>query len=251
MELRLKYNEHATHSLYAAFIRGNSPAIWLQEMNTWQIPLTQLVCYIISNNNNPVDAAGLFVIFNKEQVPGILQVKQPYTVMGGKLYIPVDAELAPAISEKELQSLLMWDCQVFHPTLGFIGFERKDQVALPELLQYTEPTDINWEYAHKGNSPFIPLHQINVQQLTADEIFGSEKGSVGNKPLTDIPKGNDVPSFLNNKIAEGLLKGAYWLLRGLGSIFSTSGGVAGSMMLPSGGGGGMEGFVGDPGFFGY
>lgn len=254
MELTLKYNEHATHSLNAAFIRGNSPAIWLQEMNAWQIPLTQLVCYIISNNNNPVDAAGLFVIFSKKQTPGILQVKQPYTLKGGKLYIPVDAELAPAISEKELQSLLIWDCQVFHPTLGFIGFERKDQVALPGLLQYTEPADINWEYAHKGNSPFIPLHQINVQQLTVDEIFESEKESISNKPLTDIKKANDndVPSFLNNKIAEGILKGAYWLLRGLGRIFSTSGGVAGSVMPPLGGGGGMEGASGGSGsgFFG-
>src|SRR5690242_8149573 len=123
MELALKYNEHATHSLNAAFIRGNNPAIWLQEMNTWQIPVTpQLVCYIILQNSNPFDAAGLFVIFNKKQTPGILQVKQPYTVKGGKLYIPLNAELTPAISEKELQSLLMWDCQVFHPTLGFIGF---------------------------------------------------------------------------------------------------------------------------------
>lgn len=228
MELALKYNEHATHSLNAAFIRGNNPAIWLQEMNAWQIPLTpQLVCYIISQNNNPVEAAGLFVIFNKKQTPDILQVKQPYAVKGSKLYIPINAELTPAISEKELQSLLMWDCQVFHPTLGFIGFERKDQVVLPELLQYTEAVEINWEYAHEGNSPFIPLQQINVQQLTTDEIFESVKGSIGNKPLTDLPNNNDVPSFLNNKIAEGILKGAYNLLSGAGSGGGGKGGSSG------------------------
>jgi tetratricopeptide (TPR) repeat protein len=200
MELTLKYNEHVTHSLNAAFIRGNKPAAWLHEMNAWQIPLTQLVCYIISQNNNPVEAAGLFVIFNKEQTPAILQVKQPYTVMGCRLYIPIDAELTPAISEKELQSLLIWDCQVLHPALGFIGFERKDRVALPDLLQYTAPKDINWEYAQEGHSPWIPLHQINVQRLAIEDIFEMLKGSVGSKPLTDIPRSNNKSSGVFGRI---------------------------------------------------
>lgn len=229
MELTIKYSEHAAHSLSAAFIRGNNPAVWLQEMNEWQIPLLQLVCYIVSQNNNPVEAAGLFVVFNKEQMPGMVQVKQPYTVLGGKLYIPIDAELSPAISERELQSLLMWHCQVLHPTLGFIGFEKHDRIALPDLLQYTPPKDINWEYAQPGNGPFIPLHQINVQRLTAEEIFESVKETIGNKDLLDIPKSNkkDVPSILNNKIAEGLLKGTYNLLKGIGSILPSSGGGSG------------------------
>jgi tetratricopeptide (TPR) repeat protein len=241
MELTIKYNEHATHSLSAAFIRGNSPAIWLQEMNAWQIPLTKLVCFIISQNNNPVEAAGLFVIFNKEQTPGIVLVKQPYTIVAGKLYIPIDAELIPAISEKELQTLLIWDRQVLHPTLGFIGFEKKDRIALPELLHFTEPGNVNWEYAQAGNSPWIPLHEINIQELTADEIFESVKEMIGNKPLSDIQASgnNDVPSFLNNKIAEGLLKGAYSLLSGLGAVSSIPGGA-----LPSSGGGGVGGSSG-------
>lgn len=245
MELTLKYNEHATHSLNAAFIRGNNPAIWLQEINTWQIPVTQLVCYIISQNNNPAEAAGLFVIFNKEQTPGHLLVKQPYTVMGGKLYIPVDAELSPAISEKELQSLLMWHCQVMHPALGFIGFEKKDQVELAALLQYTTPKDINWEYAHAGHSPWIPLHHINVQRLSAEEIFDDVKDAIGSKPLIDIPKSNkrDVPPILNNKITGGLLKGAFTLLKGLGAIASIPGGIIGGPggLIPSSGAAGGSG----------
>jgi tetratricopeptide (TPR) repeat protein len=252
MELTVKYNEHADHSLNAAFIRGNNPAIWLQEMSAWQIPLRQLVCYIISQNNNPVEAAGLFVIFNKEQTPAVLQVKQPYTVTGGRLYIPIDAELTPAISEKELQSLLIWDCQVFHPALGFIGFERKDRVALADLLQYTAPNDTNWEYAQAGNSPWIPLHQINVQRLTIEDVFDSVKESISSKPLTDIPKSNknEVPSLLNNKVAEGLLKGAFALLSGLGAITSIPGGIIGGMMPSSGGGSvGRSTGSGTPGFF--
>ena len=219
MELSLKYNEHATHPLSGAFIRGNTPDGWLREMNAWQIPLEQLVCFIISQNNNPVDAVGLFVIFRKEQLPGMLQVRHPYTVLGGKLFIPIDGELSPAVSEAELQSLLMWDYQVFHPTIGFIGFEKSDRITLADLLQYTEAEPINWGYAHAGQLPWIPLHQINVQQLSAEEVFESIKESISSKPLTEIPKSKkDAPSWLNNPVAEGLLKGTYKLLGGLSSI---------------------------------
>jgi tetratricopeptide (TPR) repeat protein len=220
MELSLKYNEHATNTLSGAFIRGNSPDGWLQEMNAWRIPLEQLLCFIISQNNNPVEAAGLFVIFRKEQLPGILQVRHPYTVLGGKLFIPIDGELSPAVSEAGLQSLLIWDYQVFHPTIGFIGFEKSDRIELADLLQYTEAETINWGYAHAGQLPWIPLHQINVQQLAAEEVFDAIKESINSKPLTEIPKSNkkDVPSWLNNPVAEGLLKGTYKLLSGLSSL---------------------------------
>ncbi|OQP65949.1 hypothetical protein A3860_15275 [Niastella vici] len=214
MRLSLKYNERATHPLSAAFVRGSAPDVWLQEMNAWHIPLQQLVCFIISQNNNPLEAAGLFVIFKKEQMPGLFQVRHPYTVMGGKLYIPIDAELSPAISEPELQSLLIWDCQVFHPTIGFIGFERSDRIVLADLLQYLEPSPVNWEYAHAGQQPWVPLHQVGIQQLSTEQVFESVKESISNKPLTEIPKSNkkDVPGWLNNRVAEALFKGLYKLL---------------------------------------
>ncbi len=220
MELILKYNEHATQALSGAFIRGNTPDIWLREMNAWQIPLEQLVCFIISQNNNPVDAAGLFVIFKKEQLPALLQVRHPYTVVGDKLFIPVDGELSPAVSEQELQSLLMWDYQVFHPSIGFIGFERSDRIALADLLQYTSPNAIDWGCAHAGQLPWIPLHQIRLQQLEADEVFESIKESINNRPLEEIPKANkkDHPRWLNNPVSEALLKAAYFLVSKLSSI---------------------------------
>ena len=220
MQLTLKYNEHASHVLSGAFIRGNTPGIWLQEMTAWNIPLEKLVCFIISQNNNPVDAAGLFVIFTREQLPAILQVRHPYTVLGGKLYIPVNGELAPAISEQELQSLLIWDYQAFHPTIGFIGFERSDRIELADLFQYREPRNIYWGNAHAGNAPWIPLHLIGIQRLTAEEVFESIKEHISNKPLEEIPKANqsEVPSWLNNPIARGLFKGVFSIISGLSSI---------------------------------
>jgi tetratricopeptide (TPR) repeat protein len=144
---------------------------------------------------------------------------------------------------------------VLHPAIGFIGFEKKDQVELSALLQYTAPKNINWEYAQAGHSPWIPLHQINVQRLTAEEIFDDVKDSIGNKPLIDIPKSNkrDVPPILGNKIGGVILRGAFALLSGLGAIASIPGGIIGGLggLIPSSGGGGGVGRSsgsGRPGF---
>lgn len=220
MELTLKYNEHAVQPLSGAFIRGNTPGQWLQEINGWNIPVNQLDCFIISQNNNPFDAAGLFVIFNKDQLPNGLQVRQPYTVKGGKLFIPIDAELSPAITEQELRSLLIWDCQVFHPAIGFIGFEQSDRIALADLLQYTEPKTTDWGFAQEGQSPWIPLHQISVQRLTTEELFESIKENINNKPLTEIPKANkkDYPVWLNNPLSKALFKGAFLIISKLSAL---------------------------------
>lgn len=220
MQLTLKYNEHATQALSAAFIRGSDPGAWLQEINAWQVPLDKLVCFIIASANNPANAAGLFVIFSKGQLPGLLQVMHPYTMLGRKLYLPVNAELSPAISEQELQSLLIWDYQVFHPTIGFIGFEKSDRINLADLLEYAAPRNVYWGYAQAGRQSWVPLQQIGVQQLTAEEVFDSFKEHISNKPLTDIPKSNkrEVPGWLNNPFASGLFKGVFTVLSGLSSI---------------------------------
>jgi tetratricopeptide (TPR) repeat protein len=241
MQLTLKYKEHATHVLSGAFIRGNTPGIWLQEINAWQLPLNKLVCFIIAENNNPANAAGLFVVFSKDQMPGMLQVKHPYTVLGKKLFIPVNAELSPAISEQELQSLLIWDYQVFHPTIGFIGFERSDRINLADLLQYQEPRNVYWGYARPGHQPWIPLRQINVEQLTAEQVFDSFKEHISNKPLDEIPKSNkkEVPAWLNNPVASTLFKKSFSFLSKLSSLIpkgsSESSGSPGSAAGSEGG----------------
>ncbi|OQP46904.1 hypothetical protein A4H97_05125 [Niastella yeongjuensis] len=251
MHITLKYNEHAAHVLSGAFIRGNTPDVWFQEINAWQIPLEKLVCFIIAQNNNPTDAAGLFVIFSKGQMPGLLQVRHPYTVLGKKLFIPVDAELSPAVSEQELQSLLIWDYQVFHPTVGFIGFEKSDRIDLAGLLQYKEPRNIYWGYAQPGLRPWLPLRQISVQQMTAEDVFESFKEEINNKPLTDIPTSNEreVPAWLKNPIVGKFFEKVFDMLNGSDSKTpeESSGAMAGK---ESGKSGQASGKDKKPGLFG-
>jgi tetratricopeptide (TPR) repeat protein len=219
MQLNLKYNEHASYALSGAFIRGNSPAIWLHQLDAWKIPLHSLLCFIIAQNNQPHQAAGLFVIFKQGHLPNLLQVMHPYRAVAGKLFLPIDAELTPEVTEHELKSLLIWDYQVFHPAHGFIGFEKTDRISLTDLLQYPDPNPVSWEYANPGQPAWIRLHEIRVLPPSVEDLFESIKEFVSSKPLEDIPYANEEKDSsvkdLTNAIRRAVLKGGLNTLKAL------------------------------------
>jgi tetratricopeptide (TPR) repeat protein len=219
MQLKLKHNEHATHTLGGAFIRGQAPAVWLREIDSWKIPPGELVCFIIAQNNQPTEAAGLFVVFQPGKLPNLLQVQHPYAVIAAKLFIPLEAEITPQVSESELRSLLIWDYQVFHPAFGFIGFEKSDQIQLIDLLQLAAPLPEGWHHAHPGQSPWMHLQQINVQPVEPDAIFESVKEAINSKSLEDIPgvknKEGSALSKLLNPLGQASLKGGLFVTNGL------------------------------------
>jgi tetratricopeptide (TPR) repeat protein len=216
MQLRLKYNEHATQQTAGAFIRGNSPLEWLAVISEWNVDPLQLQCFIISQNNDPQKAAGLFVLF-KSKPHALSSLAHAYALVGSKLFIPVDAELSPQVSDDELKSILLWDYQVLHPVLGCTGFDKSDEVQLADMIQYQLPTTGNWNYAEPGLQPPPKLRQINIHQPTPEEVFENVKDEVNSKYIKDIPQETkDTPlSRAMDSLARAGLKGGLFLAGGI------------------------------------
>ena len=125
MELKLSYTEGNKQIIAGAFVPGVSAADWFQELNRWQTDISEMRCFAMPQNINNTECIGLFVIFGKQQPP-IDKLRYPYSPAGNKLFIPFNAELKPVVSTDELDALLLWDIQVFHPVIGLVGFEDKD-----------------------------------------------------------------------------------------------------------------------------
>lgn len=223
MQLKLKYNEHATHPVAGAFIRGNTPREWLAAISEWNADLHQLKCFIISQNNDPKKAAGLFVIFTSKS-PALSSLAHGYALFGKKLFIPVDAELSPQVSEDELKSILIWDYQVLHPVLGCTGFDSADEVKLADMIDYPLTQSGHWIYAEEGLHPTPKLRQVNIHQPTPEEVFEEVKDEVNSKDIKDIPKEDkDTPlSRTLDSIARGGLKGGLFLVGGIIKMFGSS-----------------------------
>ena len=87
-----------------------------------------------------------------------------YTCLANQLYIPVHAELYPPVSSTELQKILLWQVQFFHPTIGLVGFEKKDRLNIADLITITEPVNQSWYFAHP-DSNYFGVGKINNDQL--------------------------------------------------------------------------------------
>lgn len=186
LTLGLQYSEQQQPAIAGAFIHGHTAEIWLREINSWGISMNQLKALLVAANKQSVTAAGLFVLLPQTFVTPASNIRHPYQLLGGKLFIPVDATLTPAITTPELSRLLIWDWQLFHPAIGFIGFEEKDIINISDLLLLTAPQPSDWEYARMGIAPRIKLNRIGVS-ATETDIFSELKTIIGNQPLSALP----------------------------------------------------------------
>ncbi|MCF6406947.1 hypothetical protein L3C95_28870 [Chitinophaga filiformis] len=186
MELQLSYNPQTRHKTNAAFLRGNSAEQWFREMNDWQIPLKGLTCFLLPEHKNTMTPGGLLVIF-KDHVPAPGKISHPYGAINGNLFIPVDATLTPALSPEEMRTLLIWHVQVFHPVIGFVGFDKEDQRAISSFLAPGHARERSWDYAHPGIPPLAHLHTISVampEQLELTDLLNHGQITL---PLSELP----------------------------------------------------------------
>ncbi len=186
MQLALQFNPHTQRKVAAAFLPGGVPGMWLREINDWGIAVEQLTCFIVPQQLHTVQAAGLLVIFPEGMAPAADALRYAYGSVAGKLFLPVNADLTPALTLPELQQLLVWDYQLYHPAIGFVGYEAADRLPLADLLAWPAPRDTDWTYAHPGLPTMPPLEQIGILQLNSAQVVEYLQEAVGQRPLADI-----------------------------------------------------------------
>jgi len=201
MELQLRYNNDAQLPVAAALLYGNSTTAWLKEIDRWQISPGELSCYILPQSVSCIDPAGLFVIFNNPASVRQIDLLHPYACISNKLYIPCHATLFPQLAVAELDRLLLWPIQVFHPTIGLVGFEESSFVNISDLFVYPTIKQSNWTLADPGLAGKPELQQIIVTPRSAENIMDEIKTAIGQKPIEEIIP----PEEKTNPVLENIL----------------------------------------------
>lgn len=202
MILELQHIESSNQSVSGAFLRGSDVRLWLLEIGRWNISTNDLGCYIIPQTVHSTEAAGLFVTFKNAEICKKLDLLEPYYCIAQKIFIPTDTKLYPEVTSEELNTILLWELQVFHPAIGLTGFEKKDQVHLAELFDYGQGLQTDWSFVHPGLPDRPLLMQIMVPQPSSAEIIDAIKESIDAKPLEDIPLKKDSSTTLLGKILD-------------------------------------------------
>jgi tetratricopeptide (TPR) repeat protein len=215
MELQLSYNPQTRHQTNAAFLRGNSTEQWFREINNWQIPLKGLTCFLLPEHKNAMAPGGLLVIFS-DQVPAEGKILHPYAAINGNLFIPVDANLTPALTPAEMRELLIWHVQVFHPAIGFIGFDKEDEQPLDSFLLPAQAVEKSWDHAHPGMPPVAYLHTISVAMPAGLELTDLLNNGQITLPLSELP-GKRPRRSLFMRFIDWMVR---WFLRFLLAMFN-------------------------------
>jgi hypothetical protein len=203
MELSLIHQIGQNTNVAAAFIRGKTPQTWLKMLDFWQISIEKLLLFAIPESMHTAQPAGLFVIFETGKIPDLNKIQYPYQKIGQKLFIPTQSRLFPEILPQELNELIYWEFQVFHPHIGMIGFEEKDQIQNYDLLEFTVSSTKDWSLAENGIPNFPRLSQISIQKPENEEgdfLLDSLKGEIGTKSLKNIiSKDNNNNEYNENE----------------------------------------------------
>lgn len=200
MVLELQHSKISLYPPSAAIIRGGSPAEWLREISTWQIPIEDLECYILPSSISNISPAGLFVIFRKEIAGQKHHLLDTYGEFAKGIYLPVNSALTPATTAEELKKICLWKVQVFHPHIGLIGFETSDQLNLIDLINTESDAGKDWSFAHPGIPARPAFTQINILQPGVQEIIDDFKKEIDAKPFSEILKKNEQKNGLLYKI---------------------------------------------------
>lgn len=201
MELQLRYNSDIQLPANAALLHGGSAVEWLSQISLWGIDAGEVSCFIMPKSIGSLEPTGLFVIFNDPALIKNIDLLHPYSCIGNRLYIPCNASLVPKVTAPELDQLLLWNLQVFHPVTGLVGFEENSEVNIADLFIYPQVKNKDWSFADPGLADKPPLQQIIVTPLAAETVMDEIRSDIGQKPIEDIIP----PKEKNNPILESIL----------------------------------------------
>ncbi|SMO91792.1 hypothetical protein SAMN06265171_11219 [Chryseobacterium rhizoplanae] len=128
MELRIKPFPKNNYPKKGLLIRGSSPVVWLQEMETLGINVSQVTSYAIPANS-PDLLYGCFLVFN-EQAPQEIGRNAYFQCVDNRLFIPENTTFYPKINPEDWAQL---DSRflIMHPEFGLVKLsEEIDWISL-------------------------------------------------------------------------------------------------------------------------
>jgi tetratricopeptide (TPR) repeat protein len=209
--LKLVLNEEADYESSAWFLPGADVHRWLDELSRSGFAEIGTRLFVVDKSSSCSSSSSSSLAAPKlpseggSSISGLLVVPHASRItqhgsglacrsLLDRIYLPVDAELDPPVTNTELAELCTWEIAFFHPALGLIGFDEQSCLHLWDLLKPPDERVENWNFARHGPAPLPALSAILVARPPAmNEIFGGAEKEIGSEPITDLPRAPDEP----------------------------------------------------------
>jgi len=191
MKLILKPHKKNIYPLAGIVIKGNSPLIWLQNLQDLAIPITSYVSYPIPSNIAN-ELYGCLVVMPV----GLIQKEHAHfcvQLYENKLFIPEFATISPFLSKEEARQLLGENLHFFHQEVGLIELEQP--INWNEILNPIRSISVRIKTPNTG--VFIPK-QLKSMHMEYDEATILEALS---NPLTEEERLEKLPFDMKKLMA--------------------------------------------------
>jgi tetratricopeptide (TPR) repeat protein len=219
--LQLLYSPTPLRPAAAWFIVGPEPQAWLAELVSWHAPLAEARLHVVPESGGGSRPCGLLVLGASPADAVGTPRALPYGQIAGRLYLPIDARLDPAVQDRELNELLGTDDAsfVWHPQSGLVALPHQKARRLCDFLAAAPSAGETWDTAVRGLALNGRLLSIEPDRPPGvSEVLDEGRADIGarSNELDALPAGPDetAPGALGEvgrAFQTGLARAVRWL----------------------------------------
>ncbi|QDU58346.1 hypothetical protein [Aeoliella mucimassa] len=226
IELTIRPRATAPLATEAWYLPGHDVGAWLAEIAAW--PVEHLAIRLI-----------LIRAMEEDRIAGVVAIPPranfvpsgwcvPLGRLAPQLYLPIDAELFPLVSRKELADLCNGDyVYVWIPGCGLTAAEPEEIVSIDELVAAPSDDGLRWSQAVEGIAFPYRLSGIFPRETpTLEEMLDQGRDDIGEQAgdLTKLPKAPNEPlSGMAGAAMRAAMLGAAIPVLGVGKMLSSLG----------------------------
>ncbi len=186
LPLRIEVAREPVGQAVAWLLPGDDAAGWLRELAAAGLATPSTALFVFPSGDAR-RLRGVLVVPGTAGTAWQVSARwQPYARLAGRLYLPVNAALAPAVGESELAALLADDrcVYVFHPVVGLIAFDAARTLRASDLLVAQPPRTVDWNHARPGIGYVKRLTAVEpTQQFDFNSLLEAGRDDIGSEPI--------------------------------------------------------------------
>jgi hypothetical protein len=210
----------------AGWLASADPVEWLREVAHCRAQNCPVAIYPVAASTADPRAIGVLLV-PRQLVPRFHPRVMPLGELMPGVHAPQDAAMSAGLLANERDFFFPYPIHFFHPSIGLVGFDPKDELAPAKLLEIPRERGCRWNLASAVGGFGPSLKSILVAEppdptgmlAEAAEQIGDQSGK--------IKEGDglvDKAAMLGMGLAGGTLLGAGWVLGGIGKIAGFIGG---------------------------
>ena len=190
-------------------ISGSDPSGWLEHASAWNVPAASLRFLPVHETRRQEQQTssapiGVLCFRASGEFPAVGAAVGAavdallYRLRADRLFLPIDADVAPAISDSDLLPLLAEDRRyVWHPSIGLVGYEPEDVLSVRDLLISPAVRTADWDAAEIGEQLNGTIRNLLPEPAPhVDDILDRGQDDIGSEAsnLSDAPRAPDEKS---------------------------------------------------------